>query len=180
MAVTKQKKVEVLNNLKELLLEAKSVWFTTNSGLTVENITELRKNLREVWATCILAKKTLIKKAFAEVMNVEISDELLPNQIAMILCTSDAVAWLGKVNKFMSSDKKMKDKIVWAGWFFEWKVQNAKEIASIADMPSRETLLGRLVGSMMSPLSGFARFLDAASKELETQGKEKVAQLKAK
>jgi ribosomal protein L10 len=41
-------------------------------------------------------------------------------------------------------------------------------------MPSRETLLGRLVGSLQSPLSGLARFLDAASKELETTGKAKA------
>ncbi|MDF1682729.1 MAG: hypothetical protein P1U46_03235 [Patescibacteria group bacterium] len=47
-------------------------------------------------------------------------------------------------------------------------------------MPSRETLLSRLVGSMMSPLSGMARFLDAASKELETTGKTKVGELEGK
>lgn len=45
-------------------------------------------------------------------------------------------------------------------------------------MPSRETLLSRLVGSMMSPLSGMARFFDAAAKELGTQGKAKVGELK--
>jgi ribosomal protein L10 len=45
-------------------------------------------------------------------------------------------------------------------------------------MPSKETLLGRLVGSMMSPLSGMARFFDAASKELESEGKTKVGELK--
>ena len=44
-------------------------------------------------------------------------------------------------------------------------------------MPSRETLLSRLVGSMMSPLSGMARFMDAAAKELETTGKSKVGEL---
>jgi hypothetical protein len=44
-------------------------------------------------------------------------------------------------------------------------------------MPSKETLLSRLVGSMMSPLSGMARFFDAAGKELETQGKTKVSEL---
>ena len=47
-------------------------------------------------------------------------------------------------------------------------------------MPSRETLLGRLVGSMQSPLSALARFLDAAAKEVESSGKSKVGELEAK
>lgn len=47
-------------------------------------------------------------------------------------------------------------------------------------MPSRETLLGRLVGSMQSPLSALARFLDAAAKEVESTGKSKVGELDGK
>ena len=67
MALTKAKKTEVLNNLKTILKEANSVGFTSNTGLTVEEITNLRVNLREVNANFTLAKKTLIKIAFKDV-----------------------------------------------------------------------------------------------------------------
>jgi len=174
MALTKAQKVEVLNNLKELLKNAKSVGFTTNSGLTVEEITNLRKNLREVDATFTLAKKTLIKLAFKDVYDIDLDDSLLPGQIALVISNDDAVAGLGKVNAFR---KEVKDKIEWAGGYFEGEVKNAEEIAQIAAMPSRETLLGRLVGSMQSPLSSLARFFDAAAKELEEKGKSKVGEL---
>jgi len=174
MALTKAQKVEVLNNLKELLKNAKSVGFTTNSGLTVEEITNLRKNLREVDATFTLAKKTLIKLAFKDVYDIDLNDSLLPGQIALVISNDDAVAGLGKVNAFR---KEVKDKIEWAGGYFEGEVKNAEEIAQIAAMPSRETLLGRLVGSMQSPLSSLARFFDAAAKELEEKGKSKVGEL---
>ncbi len=174
MALTKAQKVEVLNNLKKLLENAKSIGFTTNSGLSVEEITNLRKSLREVDATFTLAKKTLIKLAFKEVYWVELDDSLLPWQIALVISNEDAIAGLGKVNTFR---KEVKDKIEWAGGYFEGKIKNAEEIAQIASMPSRETLLGRLVGSMQSPLSSLARFFDATAKELEEKGKSKVAEL---
>ena len=174
MALTKQQKIEVLNNLKELIKNAKSLGFTSNVWLTVEEITNLRIGLREVDATFTLAKKTLIKKAFKEVLDIELDDSLLPGQIALVISNDDAVAGLGKVNAFR---KDVKDKIEWAWGYFEGEIKNAEEIAQIASMPSRETLLGRLVGSLQSPLSGLARFFDAAAKDLEEKGKSKVGEL---
>ena len=116
MALTKAQKSKVLNQIKDLIKDAKSIGFTTNTGLTVEEITDLRIGLREVDATFTLAKKTLIKIAFKEVFDVEIDDNLLPNQIAMVVSTTDAVSGLGKVNAFR---KKVENKVEWTGSYFE-------------------------------------------------------------
>jgi len=177
MALTKAQKAEVLNNLKNLIKDAKSIGFTTNSGLTVDEITDLRIWLREVDATFTLAKKTLIKLAFKEVYDVEIDDSLLPGQIALVVSTQDAVSGLTKVNDFR---KKVEGKVEWAGSYFEWELKDAEATKVIASMPSRDTLLGRMVGSLQSPLSSLARFFDAAAKELEAQSKEKVWELEGK
>ncbi len=177
MALTKAQKVEVLNKLKDLIKNAESIGFTSNSGLTVAEITDLRVKLREVNWTFTLAKKTLIKKAFKEVFDVEIDDSLLPGQIALVVSRDDAVSALGKVNEFR---KEVKDKIEWTWAYFEWELKDAEETAQIASMPSRETLLWRLVGSLQSPLSSLARFFDAAAKELEEKWKSKVWELEGK
>ncbi|MDD3302730.1 MAG: 50S ribosomal protein L10 [Candidatus Gracilibacteria bacterium] len=169
MAVSKSKKNEILENLKVSIKEAKSVAFTTNNGLTVEEITKLRKNLREINSTFTLAKKTLIKIAFKEVFNVEIEDSILVGQIAVVCSNDDAVGAMGKVNEFMKEFKK-NPKIEWAGAFFEGAIKDAEETKVIASIPSREVLLGRLVGSMMSPVSALARFFDAATKKLTDEG----------
>jgi len=165
MAVSKSKKNEILENLKISIKEAKSVWFTTNNWLTVEEITKLRKNLREINSTFTLAKKTLIKIAFKEVFDVEIDDSILVWQIAVVCSNDDAVWAMWKVNEFMKEFKK-KPKIEWAWSYFEWTVKDAEETKVIASIPSREVLLGRLVWSMMSPVSALARFFDAAAKKL--------------
>ena len=59
----------------------------------------------------------------------------------------------------------------------EGELQDEAATKAIAGMPSRETLLGRLVGSMQAPLAGLARWFDAAAKDLETQGKDSVGKL---
>jgi large subunit ribosomal protein L10 len=166
MALTKAKKSEVLNQLKDLIKDAKSIGFTTNTGLTVEEITNLRVNLREVNATFTLAKKTLIKIAFKEVFNVEINNDLLPNQIALVVSNEDAVSGLGKVNAFK---KEVEGKIEWTCSYFDGELKDTEETKVIASMPSRDTLLGRMVGSLQSPLSGLARFLDALAQEKTTK-----------
>lgn len=170
MAVTKARKNEILENLKESIKNAKSVSFTTNSGLTVEEITNLRINLREVNSTFTLAKKTLIKIAFKEVHNIEIDDSILVGQIAVVCSNDDAVSAMGKVNEFIKWFKK-DPKVAWAWSFFEWEVKNAEDTTVIASIPSRETLLGRLVWSMQSPIAWLARFFDAAAKKLDEEGK---------
>ena len=69
-------------------------------------------------------------------------------------------------------------KIEWTALIFEGQLKNLEETKVIAGLPSRETLLGRLVGSMQSPISKLARFFDAASKDLQEKGKSKVSELK--
>lgn len=165
MAVSKSKKTDILENIKKSIKEAKSVAFTTNNWLTVDEITNLRKSLREINSTITLAKKTLIKIAFKEVFDVEIDDSILVGQIAIVCSNDDAVWAMWKVNNFMKDFKK-DPKIIWAWSYFEWSIKNAEETQVIASIPSREVLLGRLVWSMISPISALARFFDAASKKL--------------
>lgn len=179
MAVSKQKKSEILSALVEKMKNAESIWFASSNWVTVAEFAELRKNLREVDASYTLAKKTIIVKAVKEALGLDIDLATLEGQIGIVCSNSDAVAGLSKVNDFIKSNPKA-PKMSWSASIFEWKIQDKKETEVIASMPSRETLLGRLVGSMKSPISKLARFFDAASKDLESQGKSKVSELEWK
>ena len=178
MAVSKTRKAEILENLKESLQNAKSVSFTTNSWLTVQEISDLRKNLREVNSTFTLVKKTLLKIAFKEVYWVELEDSMLEWQIAVVCSNDDAVAWMWKVNEFIKSFKK-DPKVNWAWAYFEWELKDAEATKVIASIPSRDVLLGRLVGSMLSPVSALARFFNAASEKLSSEWLETLASVPA-
>lgn len=183
MAVTKQQKSEIFNELVSKFKEAKSIGFASTNKMTVEEFSELRKSLREVNASYTIAKKTIVVKAIKEALNIDVEISNLEGQIWAICSNTDAISGLGKVNTFMKEVNGKKGdlgKMAWSISIFEWEVKSKEETKVLASMPSRETLLSRLVGSMKSPISKLARFVDAAAKEVEAQWKTKVGELVGK
>jgi len=176
MAVNKAKKSEILATLEQELKGASSVAFTSNTKLTVLDVTNMRKDLRAVSASFMLAKKTLIKIAFKNVYGVELSPEVLTWQVAVLISKWDKIAGIAVVNKYVVEFKKEeKLKFVWG--YFDGNLLNAVETAKIANLPSREVLLSKLLGSMKSPISALARFFDGAKKDIESKGLTKVSEL---
>lgn len=170
MAVSKARKVEQVAQLEALIKEAKSIGFTSNQKITVAEVTAIKKELFAQNAVFITAKKTLIRIAFKNALNIDLDIDILPGQVAMVVAKEDAIAPLGIVNKYANEkDWKKAQKLTFVGGYFEGKIVDAESIRKIASLPSREVLLAKLLGSMMSPLSGLARFFDAAKKDLETK-----------
>ena len=180
MAISKQRKVEIFNELVEKFKNAESIGFASTKKISVDEFASLRASLREVDSTYTLAKKTLIKRALKEALDIDVEIADLEGQIWIVCSNEDSIAWLSKVNDFMKKANKDEEKVEWSMCVFEGELRDKEETKLIASMPSRETLLGRLVGSMKSPISGMARFFDAAAKELESNGKEKVGELEWK
>lgn len=178
MAVSKEKKIEQLAALEAHLKEAKSVAFTSNQKVTVLEVSNLKKDLRAVDAIFLTAKKTLIRIAFKNVYNVEVDLNTLPGQVALVIAKGDAVAPFGVANKYATEWKK-EQKLTFVAGYMEGRLMDGVETRKLATLPSREVLLAKLLGSMMSPLSGLARFFDAAGKDLTTNGLTKVGDLTA-
>lgn len=176
MAVTKAKKVEVLASIENDLKSATSVAFTSNTKLTVEEVTRLRKELIKVDAQFTLVKKTLIRIAFKNVYWVELNEDIMPGQVAMVISKWDKIAGISIVNKYAIELKK-EEKIKFVGAYFDGQVLDAAAATKIATLPSREVLLSKLLGSMKAPLSALARFLDAAKTDLEGKKLTKVSDL---
>lgn len=178
MAVSKAKKAEQLASLESLLKDATSIGFTSNQKVTVSEVTDLRRELREHDAKFLIAKKTLIRIAFKNVYKVDLDIDTLPGQVAMVIASADPISPLGIANKFATQkDWKKAEKMTFVGGYFEEKIVDAEAIKKIASLPSKDTLLAKMLGSMMSPLSGLARFFDGAKTELEGKSLEKVSDL---
>ena len=175
MAITKQQKIDQLSELSNQIREAKSVVFAQFSWVSVEKAKKIRRSLAEQWAKMKVIKKTLIKIAAKEVYWIEVSDESLQWQIAVI-CSNDEIVWWPKVIKSFSKDLDIK--LTW--WIFEEKELSKAQAQELANMLSKDQLIAKMLWSMMAPiqwfysankavLSGFARVLDGHRENLEKQ-----------
>jgi large subunit ribosomal protein L10 len=155
MAITKQKKTEILQDIEGIVDGAASMVFVRFTGLPVSETTAMRKGLREKGVGYRVAKKTLMKrvlggKAFAG----ELPE--LAGEIA-IAYGSDALAPAREVYTF---EKQFKDKVAIVGGVFENKYMNASEMTVIASIPSMLVLRGQFVNLINSPIQRIVTVLD--------------------
>lgn len=162
MAISKDKKVEILSKLKEATEKASTLVFVNFHALPVALVTEIRKALRDNGVNYFVAKKTLIKKAFSEKGYAGTMPEL-PGEIA-IAYSDDQVAPAKGIYDYQ---KKNPDFLKIIGGVFEGKFVDEKMMTSIAAIPPREVLYGMFVNVINSPIQGVVMALDQIAKKKE-------------
>ena len=147
-------KAPVVQSIVNDITDAASVVIVNYRGITVEQDTELRKQLREAGIIYKVCKNTMMKRAFEGTDFAQLNDVLEgPNAIA--ISKDDATAPARIICKFAKDAKVLEVK----GAVVEGTLYDEKAVAELANIPSREILLGRLLGSMQSPIANFARVL---------------------
>ncbi len=146
---TKQFKNEKIEHYKKQFENAKVAVVADYRGLTVEEITELRRSLQSNKGDLTVTKNTLCKVA-SKGTNFEVISELMQGPTAVAFGFGDEVAPAKVLAKFIKENKK--GEIV--GAVLEGKVLSAQEAQKLATMPSREELIAKMLGSINSPASG--------------------------
>ena len=146
-----EKKAKTVDEIKEKLEKSAGVVFVDYRGLTDEEITSLRKNLRENNADVKVYKNTLTKRAL-DSLNISL-DECVEGPSALVY-SEDAVAPIKVVTNFAKDHEALSVK----GGLVDGKVSSLEELAKLATIPSREGLLTMLAGGMI----GIARDLSIA------------------
>ena len=147
-------KQPVVQEIAELFNGAQTAVAVDYRGLTVAEDTQLRKKLREAGITYKVYKNTLIRLA-AKDTPYEALGPVLEGPTAIAVSKEDATAPARILADFAKTAKKLEIK----GGIVEDKYYDAAAMQTIASIPSREILLGRLLGSMQSPVANFARVL---------------------
>ena len=157
MAITKQKKLEIVAGLNEKLRRAATVVFVNFHGLNVAEATALRRNLRAQNVDLTVAKKTLIRRALGtQAATGDLPD--LPGEIAL------AASEMAPARGVYEFERERKETARIVGGIFEGRYLDAKAMTELAMIPSREILLGRLLWMLNSPLQRLAIVLGQIAK----------------
>jgi large subunit ribosomal protein L10 len=160
-----ESKGHVISEITEKLQKSSSAIVVNYKGLTVEEVTELRNKFREAGVDYKVYKNTLVRRAAKEVGIEQFNDELLVGTNAIAFGYEDPVAPARIVSDFIKTHPKMELKMgVVEGEFYD---QN--QIVELSNIPSREALIAKLLGSLKAPVSNFAYLLDAMIKKQEEQ-----------
>ncbi|MDS1030408.1 50S ribosomal protein L10 [Bacillota bacterium LX-D] len=150
----KELKQQVVNQIKEKLQDSASAVLTDYRGLNVAQVTKLRNELRQAGVEYKVLKNTLIKRA-ADDLGLEGLDPYLEGPTALAF-SKDPVSPAKVLFDFAKENKALEIK---AG-VLEGKVIEVQQVKALADLPSKEELLAKIVGGMQAPLYGFAAVLN--------------------
>ena len=148
-------KKPIVDEISASIKDAQSVVLVDYRGLTVEQDTQLRKNLREAGIIYKVYKNTFMNFAFKGTQ-FEGLTPYLEGPSAVAISADDATAPARVLSEFAKTADKLEIK---AG-VVEGNVYDAKGMATIASIPSRDVLLSKLLGSLQSPVSNFARVMN--------------------
>ncbi|MGB9857190.1 MAG: 50S ribosomal protein L10 [Dictyoglomaceae bacterium] len=141
----KELKVE---EIYQKLTQANSVIFTDFKGLTVADLSQLRAKLKEVKAEYRVVKNTLALRAFRKYLPQKNIEEYLKGPTAFTYCYGDPFGILKVLVEFSKEHENLKLK----GGIVDGELYNSQEIKELANLPPKDVLLSKLLGSMNAPL----------------------------
>ncbi|MFA6534579.1 MAG: 50S ribosomal protein L10 [Patescibacteria group bacterium] len=155
MPKSKQQKEVEVKELTEKFSKVKSVVFADLQKLRVAENTELRRLCRNEKIDCVVAKKTLLKRVLDSHGLGEVDTSVLTGSVATVISYGDEVA----PAKILSKFNKEHEKLLILGGILEKKFVGLDVIKSLAQLPSKDELIAKVVGSIAAPLSGFVNVL---------------------
>ncbi len=155
-------KEQHVNEIVERLNRAQSVVMFDYRGLTVSEVTALRVEMRKAGVEYVVLKNTMVERACEQANISDDVKEMLKGPSAFAFGYDDPVAPAKIIKEFIKKTKKCAIK----GGIVDNRVTDVAGIEALADLPSREVLIARMLGSMMSPVTGLAIALDQLAKKL--------------
>ena len=159
--VIRPEKVAMIAEIKTTMQNAKGLVLADFRGIKVAQDTRLRRKMREAGVEYSVIKNNMASIAAKEA-GIEGLDNYLKGPLAMVSSKNDPVAPAKLISEFIKDNRIMEIK----GGLVEGKVIDADAVKALANLPPREVLIARLLGSMQSPITGFVNVLQGNIRNL--------------
>ena len=159
--VIRPEKVAMIAEIKTTMQSAKGLVLADFRGIKVAQDTKLRRKMREAGVEYSVIKNNMASIAAKEA-GIEGLDNYLKGPLAMVSSKNDPVAPAKLISEFIKDNRIMEIK----GGLVEGKVIDADAVKALANLPPREVLIARLLGSMQSPITGFVNVLQGNIRNL--------------
>ena len=156
-----QEKIEAVEDLKQRLDGVKTVLLTEYRGLTVQQLGELRRQLRAVSAEYKVVKNRLAKIAVSA-SELEVLKPQLTGPVALVVSKDDPVAVAKAVSTFARTNQALTIK----GGYVDGRFMQPDALKALSELPSKEALRAQLVGAISGPLTQLVSLLQAPQREL--------------
>lgn len=148
------RKETAVQELRDRLADSQNLFLTDFQGLTVEEITKLRGELRKDGSTYAVVKNTLFKIAAGEEIAKQL-DAYLAGPTGIVFAGTDPVAPAKAIKQFADDSKKLGIKAA----YIDGKLVDAKQVEVLASLPPKIELIAKLVGTLANPLRGLVTVL---------------------
>lgn len=161
MPKTKQQKIDIVTDLKERISKSKSIVFTDYKGMNMAQLSVIRLELQDLSAQFTVTKNNLIKLALKE-NGLSVDDAIFEGPVATLFSYGDEIAPIKVLTKALKDNAIGKTK---AG-FLNGEFLTDAQINKLAELPSKNELRAKIVGTLGAPLYGIVGVLQANLRNL--------------
>ena len=158
----KNEKTKIVAELKDKISRAHGMYFADFTGITVQQVNELRRELYKAGIEYRVAKNTLVRKALESLSGYDQVYEKLVGPTAIAFGYDDPIMAAKILKKFSEKNNVLKVKAC----VIEKQVYDGNELSNIANMPSRPEMMASIIGSIQSPISGLVGTINAVMRDL--------------
>lgn len=158
----KEEKVEIIEEIKELVKNSNAMFLVNYSGVNVADINKIRSDFRKEGINYKVFKNTLFKKALEQSGSYQNFNEQLIGMIGVVFSGENFVAPAKIIKKYFDEKQKFSFK----GCYIESTFYGAEQLNTIASMPTKEEIMSGIVGSIAAPASGIVGAINAVMRDL--------------
>ena len=167
--LTRSSKEEIVKGIQDDIGNASAVILTNLIGVTSNESVAIRKEIRDAGGKVVVARNTLFRKA-AEGTDLEQMLTDLKGPHALAFAFEDAAA----VAKCLKEASKENEAVAFKAGFLDGKALGVEDLKALADLPSRDEMLGTLLATFNAPISALARVMNSIREKKEEDGGETV------